>query len=215
VLQGRLTAAFVAASALATTAVLAACGGSDDVNAIRENVVEPGVTAIEEGGSADRAACQIDASALRTALESYELLQGEPAVDEAALVEAGFLRSESELWDVVDGRLAAVDPGCSDVAAETEAPEIVTSTSIPSIDEVLAALSDEEVEALGGPDCAREVAQIYAAGERFVAETGEAPDDLDALVDGGYLAARPELWTFVDGELVPADGSDCTAFTDE
>lgn len=206
-LQGRLIAA-IAAAAL----TLAACGTSDDDSgAIRENVVEPGVSAVEDGGGADLAACTADAATLRSALESYALLEGDAADDEAALVEAGYLRTETERWDVLDGEIVAVDPSCAAADVDVEAIEIVTSTSIPSVDEVLAGLSADEIEAIGGPDCARELAEIYAAGERLVAQTGEAPEDLDDLVDAGALSDRPELWVFTDDDLAPAEGSGCAA----
>ena len=194
---------------LAATAIVASCGGGDDADAIRENVVEPGVSAVEEGGGADTAACDIEASTLRTALESFALLEGEPAAAEAARVEAGFLRSESTLWDVVDGELVAQDPGCGAVPTDIEAAEIVTDTDVPSAEEVYTAFTPDEVAAFGGADCAWELAQIYAAGEAFVAATGNSPDDLDTLVADGYLAQEPTLWVFDAGDLAPAEGSDC------
>ena len=100
-LPDRLTLA-----ALAAAALLTACSGADgtDGGAIRENVIEPGITAIDESSGL---ACGSEASSFRTALEAYELVEGEPAADEQALIDAGLLRAESELWDVIDGRLVA------------------------------------------------------------------------------------------------------------
>lgn len=104
------------ASAIALGVAVAACGGSvdgSDRGVIRENVIEPGITAIEQ---ASDLACGADAEALRTALEAYELLEGAPAADEAALIDAGRLREASELYDVVDGRIVP--------AASSECPPV-------------------------------------------------------------------------------------------
>lgn len=86
-----------------------ACRGDDGGGALEDNLIRPGVTAINEATSL---ACNADRTALETALETYELLQGEPAADQDALVAAGYLRSPSALFDVTDGALSAVDPGC-------------------------------------------------------------------------------------------------------
>lgn len=77
-------------------------------------------------------------------------------------------------------------------------------------DEFYRVLSDEAIEAAGGEACARELAEIYAAGERHVADRGEAPADVDELVERGYLD-RPARWELLDDELVPIDGSGCAA----
>ena len=102
--------------------VAAGCAQVDgtDRGAIRENVIEPGITAIDESRAF---ACDSDASTLRTALEFYELAAGVPAPDEAALVDGGYIRSGSELWDVVDGRLVARHPDCGDVTTTLPATE--------------------------------------------------------------------------------------------
>lgn len=102
-------------SAAGVAAVLftgSACAGVDgtETGAIRENVIEPGITAMEQ---ADALACTADAKTLQTAMEAYEILQGEPAPDEAALVVGQMIREESALWDIVDGTIVAVpDSGC-------------------------------------------------------------------------------------------------------
>lgn len=100
-----MSLAFVAV-ALATS-----CAGADgtDTGALRENVIEPGITAIDD---APVAACGAEAASFATALEAYELLEGAPAPDEQALIDAGLLRAPSELWDVVDGELVAQHPDC-------------------------------------------------------------------------------------------------------
>jgi hypothetical protein len=191
---------------------VSSCSGADgtDEGAIRENVVDPGVAAIESGGGADLAACESDASILLTALDAYEAIEGEPAADADALVEAGLLREPSELWTVADGSIVAVDERCADVP--TDEPDIVTDVETPSADEVYAGFLPDEVEAFGGEACARELAEVFAAGERFVAEEGSEPTDLEQLVDAGFLDPL-ELWVFRDGNLVPAEGSGCVGST--
>ncbi len=69
----------------AAIVVLTACAGADgtDDGAIRENVVEPGLEAIDESRAL---ACSSEASSFRTVLEIYEVREGEPAPDEAALI---------------------------------------------------------------------------------------------------------------------------------
>ena len=106
-LQRRLITATVAV-------VLTACAQADGTErgAIRENVIEPGLDAIDESRVL---ACGSEASSFRTVLDVYEVREGEPAPDEAALIAGDYVRSESELWDVVDGELVAQDPACGEV----------------------------------------------------------------------------------------------------
>ena len=210
--------------------VVAACSGGDDAGdggAIRENVVEPGVTAIEE---ASALACGADVDIVSTALQSYEMLEGSPAADETALVDAGYLREPSELVDVVEGRIVAQDPGCASAVPAAPAPvattpsgstpltapatdlgQIVTSVAPiqQSTDEVLALMSDVEIETYGGIECATEIAAIIAAGQAFVAREGRNPDALDELADD--LDREISLWTYdaTRQSLVPAAGSPC------
>lgn len=105
-------------AALAASALLAACGGADGSSggAIRENVVEPGITAIDE---ADQFACDTDRRMLEVAIEAYAVFTGDPPPDEAALVDADFIRARSELWDVVDGDIVVQGPACADAASVT------------------------------------------------------------------------------------------------
>ena len=200
--------------ALAVVATLAACGGEDGTGgAIEENVVRPGITAMEQ---ASGLACNSDAEALRVAIESYTVLEGEPPPDEAALVAGKFLRAESELHDVVDGQVVPLDPGCGGTGSVpptappvTELGEIVTSTEPPlTPDQMMAELTPEEISQVGGEACARELATIFTAGENYVAERGTDPDSLDELVQAGYLET-PTLWVVEDNALLPAEGSGC------
>ena len=173
---------------LATVALVAVagCAGIDgtDRGAIRENVIEPGITAINQ---ASELACSNSAAVLRTAMDAYEMLEGSPAPDEATLVSSEYLREESDLWDIVDGQLVPVDPGCGSVPTEAaDAIDIVTSTEPPpSADEV------------------------FAGADRYTAELGREPDTLDEIEAAGYFDAPVTLWQVVDDALVPADGSPC------
>lgn len=209
-LQGRLIRPAVVGAALA---LLTACAGADgsDRGVIRENVIEPGITAIDNSKAL---ACDADLNAVRTALETYELLKGEPAPDEAALVDAGFLREPSELYDVVDGAPVPVDPACGDLPASVPATtvEIVTSTEpegAASADELYSGYTPDQIAAVGGPECARELAVIFAGVDRFITEQGTEPGTFADLETGGYFADQITLWQVVDDTLVPADGSGC------
>ncbi len=206
-LQGRLTRLTLTVASLATAA---GCAGADgtDRGAIRENVIEPGITAI---GQATQLACSGDAATLRTAMDAYELLEQAAPADEATLVEEQFLRDESNLWDIVDGQLVPTDPGCGTLAPDApDAADIVTSTEPPqTADEVYAGFTLDQITAVGGKACALELAAIFSAAERHVAEVADDPADLQQLVDAGYLDALPALWQLADDQLVPAPVSGC------
>jgi hypothetical protein len=203
-----------AAIVVAAAATLAACGGDDGGGAIEENVVRPGITAMEQ---ASALACDGDRQTLQTAIESYTLLEGDPPPDESALVAGQYLREESELYDVVDGQVVTVDPGCGGTGTVppatppvTDVGQIVTSTEPPlTPDQMMAELTPEEIAQVGGEACARELVTIFTAGQSYVAEQGKDPENLDELVEAGYLETPITLWV-VDGEtLLPAEGSGC------
>jgi hypothetical protein len=204
VLLSRLTV--VAAASLVVTA----CAGADgtDGGAIQENVIEPGITAIDES---DTVACGSEASSFRTALEAYEIVEGEPAADEQALIDAGLLREESELWDVTDGRLVAQNPDCGTVPATVPATEIVTDTgSVPTVEDVLATLTAEDIALIGGADCARQLAVVVAGAARYAEREGVDPE---TFADAENDFEEPvTLWQLVDDALRPADGSGCVDF---
>jgi hypothetical protein len=207
---------------------LTACGGGDGEGTggvIEENVVRPGITAIDD---ASALSCDADVRALDAALQSYEMLEGSPAPDEQALVDAGYLRSPSDLVDVVGGLIVAQDPGCAAAvpaapiatapsgsapltAPATDVGEIVTSVAPlqATTDQVLATMSEIDIDSYGGIDCATEIAAISAAGQAFVAREGRNPDSLDDLADD--LDRAIALWAFdADRQsLVPAEGSPC------
>jgi hypothetical protein len=198
VLQRRLSTVL-----LGTLIAVAACG--DDT--LEDNLVRPGITAIDEARSET---CGLNASMLRTAIDAYTMLEGAPPPDEAALV-PDFLREETTDWDVVDGQIVAENPACGEAPEVTPIDDIVTST-LPSLtaDEVLASFTDAQIEQIGGPECAAELAAIFAAGERFVAEQSGEPENLQDLVDEGYLTELPQRWEAEADQLLPADGSGCT-----
>lgn len=198
----------------AAAVVLTACGGADGTGdgAIRENVVEPGRDAIDESRAL---ACGAEASNFRTMLEIYELTEGEPAPDEAALVAGDYLRSESELWDVVDGRLVAEHPDCADVPGTVPTEEIVTEAGPGeplSVDGVLADFTDDDIASFGGPDCARQLAVLFAGGSQYTAAEGVEPDTLADIEAAGYFVEPVTMWEIVDGILRPTPGSDCLDF---
>jgi hypothetical protein len=90
--------------------VVSACGGDDGGGVIEDNLIRPGITAMNQ---ASELACNADEAALTMALEAYEIMNGDPASDQAALVEAGFLREPSMLHEVLDGQIRPIDPGCT------------------------------------------------------------------------------------------------------
>lgn len=205
-LPGRLTLAAATAVVLST-----ACAGVDGTErgAIRENVIEPGITAIDD---ASTQACGSEASSFRTALEAYEIVEGEPAADEQALIDAGLLRAESELWDVVDGRLVAEDPGCGDIPVTVPAAEIITddAAGVLSVSDVLATLDDEDIAAVGGTECARQLAVVVAGAARYANREGIEPDTF-ADAEGDF-DEPVTMWRLVDDTLRPAPDSDCIDF---
>lgn len=216
-LHGRLIRLVLGAAAV----VLAACS---EGGAIEENVVRPGITAITEDAPA--AACAVSASALRTAIESYTLLEGEPPSDEQALVDAEYLRDTTSDWDVVDGELVQENPACGpddaaplatlDIVTDTEplspddtVADTVADTGPLDADELYATFDQPAIDSIGGEACARELAAIIAAAETFLAELRSEPADIEALVEARYLPSMPERWELVDGELRPTTAGGC------
>lgn len=196
--SGRRLAPALAAALIALTA----CSG----DAVRDAVVEPGLEAVDE---ATALACETNAATLRTAIEAYGLLEGAPPDDEQALIDAEFLREATTEWDVVDGVIVPEDPACGD-QAPIATVDIVTATETLDADELYASFDQVQIDSVGGEACARELAEIIAAGETFLAQKATEPADLEELVATGYLASMPDLWRLADLELVPVDGSGCT-----
>ena len=201
-LQRRLTGALLVTAAVGA---LAACGDET----IEDNLVRPGITAIDD---ARTEACGANAGVLRSAIDAYTLIVGEPPPDEQALVDERFLRETTTDWDVVDGDLVAENPACGPVGASATPPtvvDIVTDSEPLSADELLAQMTDAQIDAVGGRDCALELARIFSAAERYVADLGSEPTDFDDLVAAGFLDAPPTLWHADGDRLAPAAGSGC------
>ncbi len=80
---------------------LTACGS--DADPVTQ--VSAGIEQIEV---ASGAACDAERRTLETAVEAFELLEGAPPADEAAMV-PDWLREPSELFDVIDGEIVPGD----------------------------------------------------------------------------------------------------------
>jgi hypothetical protein len=216
-MRGASVLAVVVAVVVMMAAACSDVGGDGAIDGIEDDVVRPGLTAIEQ---VPALACDADVQTVVVALESYETLEGVPAPDQQALVDGGYLRTASVLVDVVDGAIVVQNPDCGPAVAGAPAPltapaidvgEIVTSAAplLTSTDEVLAAMSEADIAAYGGVVCATEIAAVSAAGQRFVTREGRNPESLDDLA--GDLDREITLWD-LDAErqiLVPADGSPC------
>lgn len=201
-LQRRLTGALLATVA---AGAIAACGDKP----IEDNLVRPAITALDEARSET---CGVNESTVQAAVDAYTLLEGDPPPDEQALVDGEFLRETTTDWNVVDGELVAENPACGPVGETATPPtrvDIVTETVPMSADEVLAGMTDEQIAQVGGDDCARELAQIFSAAERFVAELGREPAGFDDLVSEGHLVELPELWVADGDQLRPAEDGPC------
>ena len=208
-------------AAIAAAAVLAACGGG---GAIEDNVVRPGITAMEQ---ASALACSNDAQALQQAVQMYTELEGGAPPDQAALVATRYLREPSELHDVVNGQIVPIDPGCGGTGAVATTPsgsapmtapstdlgEIVTSTEPPlTPEQMLSEFTPEEVAEVGGAECAGELASLFVAAQNYVAAQGKDPETIDDLQ--GYLDQTIDLWVVDAGALRPVPGSGCTDIND-
>ena len=208
-------AALVCAAAL----TLAACsGGTDEPSAADE-------LSVAEVSAAD---CAADLATVQAALTEFLTAEGTPAPDEAALVSAGYLDTESDAVDVAGGQVVAQVPECASAVPDAPVPtapsgsapltapatdvgEIVTGTEPVQMttEAVLATMTELDIEAYGGRECATEIAAISVAAQRFIEREGRDPDDLAELADD--LDREIALWDF-DAEnlvLVPADGSPC------
>jgi hypothetical protein len=208
VLSGRLITSVGAAL------LLTACAGVDGTErgVIRENVIEPGITAI---GQSRSESCGINASTLRTAIEAYSLFEGEPPPDEQALVDEGFLRSSMDDWDVVDGVIVPENPACGEVPSTVPAEQIITESpddAAMTADAVLATFTDDEIDQFGGPACAHQVAMITAGANQYFTIEGVEPETIEDLERAGYLSEPITMWQVVDDELRPTPDSPCPDF---
>ena len=136
------------------------------------------------------------------------MLEGGAPADEAALVTSQYLRGESELLDIVDGQIVAVDPDCVGVAPTAitapanELGEIVTSTEPPlTPEEIFAEFSPDEIAQIGGEDCARELVEIFAASAAYSNERGTDPETLDNLLDGLDAGISRQIYEDHEGTI--------------
>lgn len=207
-LPGRLTRTGLVTAALV---VPLACGGADSGGggAIEDNLIRPGITAIND---ARTLTCGTNERLLLDAIELYEVVNGDAPADEAALIDAGFLREATTDFDIVDGRLVPENPDCGTAAAPAPTDvDIVTDVgSIPTVDELFGLYDAEFIAQVGGPACARQLAVIAVAGLRYEDREGTAPLTFDDLQ--GDLDEPVTDWTYdaAADQLAPADGSPCT-----
>ena len=103
----------------------------------------------------------------------------------------------------------------STAASITETPaSSAPSSSIQTAEAILDQMPDGQIQAVGGIECATELAVVLEAGQRFVAERDAAPESLDVLYDEGYIDEPATHW-FVEGnELLPVDGSGCASLSE-
>ncbi len=102
------------------------------------------------------------------------------------------------------------------IVASTTGPEQTSdampgdSSAPPTPEELLADLSDEQIAAVGGIECATELSMIFSAAQHYIAEVGAEPQSLDDLYEQGYLTEPLMLLEMVGDQLRPVEGSGCT-----
>lgn len=214
-----------ALSAIAVAGALVSGCASGDTDGSSADTAVPVTTPVD----ADTAArCDEDADALRAAIAAFEAAEGTPPESDAALVSTGHLDAESDLFEVVDGRIEASNNACKGsvpvtapsgsaplTAPATELGQIVTDDELLTAADVFATMSADDVAAFGGEACALELADVFAAAERFIAREGSEPTSLDELA--GDLEQPVRLWVLDAAglRLVPAEGSPCPDVFDE
>lgn len=203
----------IALAVLAGASLLvAACGAADtDSGASGTQSTTPGTASTSTTASPSTTIavaddeCPIERKTLEIATEAFFAQYGRFPESEDELVEVELVREATGIYsvDADTGEITRV-PGvpCLD---EREAD----ASGVASADDVYATLTNDEIEQFGGPACAREIAVIIAAGERFITREGRDPESLEDLC--ADLDVEPRLWTF-DAEadsIVPAAGSPC------
>lgn len=169
--------------------VLAACGSSSPI----EVIVEPGITAIRESNAL---ACSSDLESLLLAVEAYTMLNVDSPTAESDLV-PDYLRSESQLYDLVDGQPApAPGSGCPD-------PSVDATGALPDT-----TANDDPARV---SDCLARFKTVSVAIEAYFAlnGTGAMPTE-QALIEDGLLRALDEAYD-VDqgGQVVAVPGGIC------
>lgn len=206
-----------AVAVIAAVALLAACGGDETTaGATAGNTVPaasaastertaPAPTAVATTALVDED-CAMERNILSTSAQVYLERYGEFPASEAELVEADIIGEESEAYDLVPGTRDVVRvPGVPCPAPASEPPPTAPLT----VDDVLAEMGEDGIAFIGGPECAREFAEIALAGERFIAREGRDPESIEDLADD--LAVEPELWIYDSRSqtLAPSEGSPC------
>lgn len=198
-----------------STLVLAACGDRSTESAGGTVPPAPAVaetpaptTAAVTTTAAPDVECTSDLRTLEVATEAYFAQNGVFPKSETELVDVRYMRAEIDAYDLVPdtGEVVRVPgvPCPADDSAEQSAPM--------TADDMYTTLTEQEIAGFGGPQCARELMEIAAAGERFVAREGRNPESLDEMaVD---LDIEPVLWQYDAGDetLTPAPGSPCVDF---
>lgn len=203
---------------VALCAILAACGsataedgaagaqtGDDVVPAAAATTTPPSTTGSPTGVPAE---CEVDRRTLEVAIEAYFAQNGAYPASETDLTDARMIRAEFDTYDVgADGSIVRVAAVACDA---TDAPEVdEQSGGAASVEDYYASFTDSDIDAMGGPECAREIAVIAAAGARYVARQDMEPTSMDDLA--GDLQVPITLWRFDAGadSITPADGSPC------
>jgi hypothetical protein len=100
-------------------------------------------------------------------------------------------------------------------ASTTETPTSnAPSSSILPAEAILDQMPEGQIQAVGGIDCATELAIVLEAGQRYDAEQGAAPESLDVLYDEGYIDEPATHWIVEGNQLVPVEGSGCVSLTE-
>jgi hypothetical protein len=166
-----------------------ACGSSSPV----EVIVEPGISAIEQSSVL---ACQNDRASMQSAVENFTLFNVGPPSAESDLV-PDWLRSESQLHDLVDGAVVpAAGSGCDEAPADA-AGATATTTAPP--------------EPSNLRECTVDYKTLQVAIEAYYAMNGDAMTATEqALFDGALLRGLSEAFD-VDtaGQIVAVPGGIC------
>lgn len=117
--------------------------------------------------------------------------------------------------DADDTTIASTSASTTEASsAASPASSAGPATTIQTAEAILEQMPEGQVQAVGGIECATELATVLEAGQRYVAEGNAAPSSLDVLYDEGYIDEPATHW-FVDGnELKPVEGSGCVSLSD-
>jgi hypothetical protein len=157
------------------------------------------------------AECTAGRRTLEVAIEAFHAMNGAIPATEAELVEADILRDEIATHDFDPATGEVFQAPGADCAPPATAPDASVAGADPVTAESIYADLEASgtVEAVGGPECARELAEIGAAGFRFVEREGRDPESLEELASD--LDVEVELWLYdaEDETLLAAPGSGC------